>query len=68
MFVTRIEANSPAAQAGLRNGDTIIEANSTEVNTLADLKKVLSAKPGSVKCKVFRGYKHVEFTINTNAK
>ncbi|HEX7061080.1 MAG TPA: DegQ family serine endoprotease [Woeseiaceae bacterium] len=38
--VTDVQANSPAAQRGLRPGDVIIAANRVKVNNLDDLKEI----------------------------
>lgn len=62
-FAIRLKKGSLADKAGFENGDTIIEANGQAIETLADLEKILGAKPKTVKCKVFRGYKHFDLTI-----
>ena len=62
-FVVKLAAGSKAAQAGFKNGDTIIRARKTEVRTLADLKNALKSATGPVTCKVFRGYQHHDLTV-----
>jgi hypothetical protein len=62
-FVVKLDAGSPAAAAGLLNGDTIIRAGSIEVRTLEDLERALKTATGSVDLNVFRGYKQYELTV-----
>ncbi|MDF7799075.1 family 43 glycosylhydrolase [Pontiellaceae bacterium B1224] len=62
-YITQLDSGSAAEQAGLKEGDTLIAANGKDVDTLKDLQNVLNQKPKSITCKVFRGYKHYEFTI-----
>lgn len=63
-FAVKVDADSPAAKAGLMNGDTIIQANSARIETLEDLKRALESEKGSVVLNVFRGYKHYVLTID----
>jgi S1-C subfamily serine protease len=39
--VTDVEQGSPAAMAGLREGDTILEVNRTSVSSVADFDKAM---------------------------
>jgi len=39
--VTDVEQGSPAAMAGLREGDTILEVNRASVSTVADFDKAM---------------------------
>lgn len=45
IYVTRVEKDGPAEQAGMEKGDIIIKANDTEVNSVADLRSVLDNIP-----------------------
>ncbi|MGH9403633.1 MAG: PDZ domain-containing protein [Terriglobia bacterium] len=47
VLVTEVEANSPAAKAGLKAGDCIVKVGSTEVASVSDLMHALNdaAKP-----------------------
>ena len=62
-FVVNLDADSPAAAAGFKNGDTIIRAGTEEVRTLEDLEHALKAQPVTVTCEIFRGYRNYEITI-----
>lgn len=42
VLVTEVEANSPAAKAGLKAGDCIVKAGSTEVTSVSDLRRALN--------------------------
>ncbi len=63
VFAVSLQKGSLAAKAGFEDGDTIIEANGQEIKKISDLEKVLEANPQTIKCKVFRGYKHFDLTI-----
>ena len=63
-FVVKLDAGSKAAAAGFKNGDTIIRVGSTEVRNIDDLTDVMRSATGPVSCKVFRGYKHYEITLD----
>ncbi len=61
--ITAFDGKSPAADAGLRVRDKIIEANGP-VKTWADLERVIIGSPGKpVKLKVDRGGKIFETTV-----
>lgn len=62
-FVRKLVPGSKAADAGFKNGDTIIAIGSVEVRTVGDLERALKAQTGAIKCKVFRGYEHYELTL-----
>lgn len=62
-FVRQLEANSKAAKAGFRNGDTLIKVGEMDVRNLNDLDQALKAQPGVLTVKVFRGYEHVELEL-----
>ncbi len=62
-FVKRIDAESKAAKAGFKNGDTIIRAGSIEVRKLEDLERALKSATGPLTCVVFRSYKRFELTV-----
>jgi S1-C subfamily serine protease len=49
LVVVIVNANGPAAAAGVKRGDILLKINDTAVNTLADLKNVLkTVKAGDV--------------------
>ena len=47
--------NTPAAQAGLHKDDVIIGVNRDRVNSIAEMRKVLEAKPSIIALQVVRG-------------
>ncbi len=54
MLVTRVEWASPAAQAGLKEGDLIVEVNRQEVKTAARFSKLYSNARGKVMLLIYR--------------
>ncbi|WP_113640753.1 serine endoprotease DegQ [Escherichia albertii] len=46
---------SPAAQAGLQKDDIIIGVNRDRVNSIAEMRKVLAAKPAIIALQIIRG-------------
>jgi serine protease Do len=55
VIVTEVEPNGPAAEAGIRRGDIIVELNQRSVDSAADLTKKLEKSDGSVLALVRRG-------------
>ena len=53
--VSRVAANSRAAQAGLQAGDLIVGVNQADIKGLDDLKNVLARRPRQVLLSVVRG-------------
>lgn len=55
--VERVDPNGPAAAAGVRPGDAILEADGKPIRDLHDLRAILEAKPGGegVSVKIKRG-------------
>jgi serine protease Do len=47
-LIAAVTANSPAAEAGLKQGDVVLSFNGAEINQLRDLPRAVSAtKPGA---------------------
>ncbi|POP41614.1 serine endoprotease DegP [Superficieibacter electus] len=55
VVVNTVKANSPAAQIGLKKGDVIVGANQQAVKNIAELRKILDAKPGVLALNIQRG-------------
>lgn len=53
--VENVEKSSAASQAGLHKDDVIIGVNRTRVESIAELRKVLEAKPSIVALQIIRG-------------
>ncbi len=63
LLVTAVNANSPAAEAGLTAGDVIVRARSIPVSSRGDLARSLhEVKEGAVPLAVLRN--HQEMTVN----
>ncbi len=62
ILVTKVEADSPAWQAGLRPGDTLLSVNQQRVSTIEDVTKA-SAKGGKLLVQVARGEQGVFFAV-----
>ena len=54
--LSRVEPNSPAAQAGLRTGDKVVQVNERDVTDFVDWAKEISGRGlKTVRIKIFRG-------------
>jgi S1-C subfamily serine protease len=62
ILVAKVEADSPAWQAGLRPGDTLLSVNQQRVSTLEDVTRA-SAKGGKLLVQVARGEQGVFFAV-----
>lgn len=65
MIVTDLDANGPAAKAGLRAGDVITEVDGHALKDPSELFRVLAAhKPGdTIRITVARGNQTLQFTV-----
>lgn len=63
VYVVGLASGCAAAKAGMRDGDTIIRLNKTEVRTLDDFERALKTAEGPLVFTVFRSYEQVEFTV-----
>jgi S1-C subfamily serine protease len=65
VFVTGVQSNGPAAQAGLQQGDVIVAIDGQEIDNNASLGDVLATKaPGNkVSVSVYRGNQQLTFTV-----
>lgn len=52
VYVTRVEKDGPADQAGMVQGDIIVKINDTEVNSVADLRSILDNVPVGSKVRI----------------
>lgn len=57
--VDAVEKSTPAEQFGLQKGDVIVGLNRTKVANLADLRKLLEAKPSLLALNVIRGDENI---------
>ena len=64
VFVESLAKDSPALKAGIKEGDTIIGLNSTEVRRLEDLERASKKAEGDFKVKVFRNYQNLTFKFS----
>ena len=53
--IDEVVKGSPAAQAGLQKDDVIIGVNRDRVNSIAEMRKVLTAKPAIIALQIVRG-------------
>lgn len=53
--IDEVVKGSPAAQAGLQKDDVIIGVNRDRVNSIAEMRKVLAAKPAIIALQIIRG-------------
>ncbi|EPU6499808.1 serine endoprotease DegQ [Escherichia albertii] len=53
--IDEVVKGSPAAQAGLQKDDMIIGVNRDRVNSIAEMRKVLAAKPAIIALQIIRG-------------
>lgn len=65
VYIGRVYYNSPAEEAGLRPSDVIIEIDGVEVETTADLSRIIeSHKVGdTITLKVYRNNKYIEVDV-----
>lgn len=64
VLVTNVRENSPAADAGIRAGDVIVEADGSEISTELDLQRALSAKKeGDVTLTIVRERNRQNITV-----
>lgn len=69
LLVKRVAENSPAARAGLKAGDVIIEANGRKMATLGAWMKMLHANRGKqIPLTVIRNRKEQSITLQTAAR
>ncbi len=69
LLVKGVDANSPAAVAGVRAGDVVVRADSKAVATLTDwTKAVRDAKGRPVTVVVLRDHKETVLTVTPDAK
>lgn len=55
VVVNAVKGNTPAARIGLKKGDIIIGVNQQAVNNIAELRKILDAKPSVMALNIQRG-------------
>ncbi len=65
VFVTGVQSNGAAAQAGLQQGDVIVAVDGKQIDTNASLQDVLATKaPGEkVSVRVYRGNQQLTFNV-----
>jgi serine protease Do len=55
LLVRGVEEDSPAAKAGLQEGDLIVEAAGNAVRDVDDLQEAIAGASGAIKLRVLRG-------------
>lgn len=69
LLVRKVEANSPAAMAGLRLGDYVIRANTRQVKTIGDWTRIVrEAKGRPIALVVMRDKQEKNLTITPDIK
>ena len=67
-YVTEVSMQSPAMEAGVLNGDIIVEVDGTIINSFYDYKlAMLSKKPGDevkMELKRFAGSEYTDMTVD----
>ena len=63
LLVRGVEEDSPGEQAGIREGDLIVEAEGNPTATIESLDEAVSAAAGELKVKVLRGAEPVSLEI-----
>lgn len=57
--VDSVEKSSPAAQAGLQKDDVITGVNRDRISSIAEMRKVMAAKPSIIALQVVRGNENI---------
>ncbi|EBC2855451.1 serine endoprotease DegQ [Salmonella enterica] len=57
--IDSVEKSSPAAQAGLQKDDVIIGVNRDRISSIAEMRKVMAAKPSIIALQVVRGNENI---------
>jgi S1-C subfamily serine protease len=63
LLVRVVEDASPAAEAGVREGDLIVEVNGASVTNADDLFDAMEAATDDLHVKVVRGTEEVDITV-----
>jgi S1-C subfamily serine protease len=63
LLVRGVEEDSPAAKAGIKEGDLIVEAGSRPLSTADDLFAALDEAKGSIDLKILRGVESKTITV-----
>lgn len=63
LLVTAVADGTPAAEAGLRPGDVLVEANGAPVTSVVGLRQALTARADSASLTVVRRGEQLEFRI-----
>lgn len=59
VVIDAVEKSTPAGQFGLQKGDVIVGLNRTKVENLAELRKLLEAKPSLLALNIIRGDENI---------
>jgi S1-C subfamily serine protease len=63
LLITDVQANSPAAQVGLMNGDIILAVNQKEVATIAEFKQAANLSRNQLLIHLQRGQNFLYIVI-----
>ena len=62
--VAQVQAESPAAAAGFKPGDRVLEVGGAEISYFSDLQRIISENPDTpISVKVQRGEKDIDLTV-----
>lgn len=68
LLVLNVAEETPAARAGLQEGDVILEANDEEVRTIPDLRRILARSEDHVRLQILRERQELTRTLELDRR